>query len=115
MYENDCIFDKFECAISGDGSHFLSASYNNFFHIYDMNGNGTYIEAAKEVPRNQRRNNSIKGLAKGARALKKKAAPPPVNVDALDFSKKVLHLSWHPTDNVIAVAGLNNLYIYSAL
>ena len=34
-------------------------------------------------------------------------------VDAIDFSKKVLYLAWHPTQPTIAVAGLNNLYIYS--
>lgn len=37
------------------------------------------------------------------------------DVDALDFTKKVLHYSWHPSENIIAVAGLNNLYIFAAL
>ncbi len=36
------------------------------------------------------------------------------DVDALDYTKKVLHYSWHPRENIIAVAGLNNLYIYNA-
>jgi serine/threonine-protein phosphatase 2A regulatory subunit B len=40
--------------------------------------------------------------------------PPPVNPDELDFGKKVLHYSWHPNEDIIAVAGLNNLYIYHA-
>lgn len=125
LYENDCIFDKFECGISGDGSHFLSASYNNFFHIYDRTGGATYIEASKEVPRStatpSRRQGAAaaavpaKGLAAKPSARKSKPLPAPVNVDNLDFSKKVLHLAWHPQENVVAVAGLNNLYIYSAL
>ncbi len=28
------------------------------------------------------------------------------DVDSLDYSKKVLHYSWHPRENIIAVAGL---------
>jgi serine/threonine-protein phosphatase 2A regulatory subunit B len=39
---------------------------------------------------------------------------PPVNPDELDFGKKVLHYSWHPYEDIIAVAGLNNLFIYHA-
>ena len=35
-----------------------------------------------------------------------------VNVDSLDFTKKILHTSWHPRDNLIAIAATNNLYIY---
>jgi hypothetical protein len=35
-----------------------------------------------------------------------------VNVDNLDFTKKILHTSWHPKDNIIAIAATNNLYIF---
>ncbi|WRT68922.1 protein phosphatase PP2A regulatory subunit B [Kwoniella shivajii] len=38
LYENDCIFDKFECTFSGDGSQVLTGSYHNYFRIYDVNG-----------------------------------------------------------------------------
>lgn len=41
-------------------------------------------------------------------------AAPPINPEELDFSKKVLHYSWHPNEDIVAVAGLNNLYIYHA-
>ncbi|KAG1116408.1 hypothetical protein G6F42_013701 [Rhizopus arrhizus] len=34
LYENDCIFDKFECTFSGDGSHMMTGSYSNDIHIY---------------------------------------------------------------------------------
>ena len=102
LYENDCIFDKFECAVSGDGNNLVTGSYNNFFHIYDRYGQSDVaIEASKQAPR--------KVTGKGRRAPTKEE----VNVDAIDFSKKVLHLAWHPTQPTIAVAGLNNLYIYS--
>jgi serine/threonine-protein phosphatase 2A regulatory subunit B len=37
---------------------------------------------------------------------------PPIDPDEVDFGKKVLHFSWHPNEDIVAVAGLNNLYIY---
>lgn len=35
-----------------------------------------------------------------------------VNVDQLDFTKKILHASWHPKDNIVAIAATNNLYLF---
>lgn len=35
-----------------------------------------------------------------------------ISVDSLDFSKKILHTTWHPHENIIAVAATNNLYIF---
>jgi serine/threonine-protein phosphatase 2A regulatory subunit B len=41
------------------------------------------------------------------------ASPP--DVADIDFSKKVLHFSWHPSEDIVAVAGVNSLYVYHAL
>jgi len=38
LYENDCIFDKFECCTSGDGKYVMTGSYSNCFNIYDREG-----------------------------------------------------------------------------
>ncbi|KAI8876552.1 protein phosphatase 2A regulatory subunit PR55 [Backusella circina FSU 941] len=35
LYENDCIFDKFECMFSGDGQNVMTGSYSNNFSIYN--------------------------------------------------------------------------------
>lgn len=35
--------------------------------------------------------------------------------DDIDFKKSVLHLSWHPRENSVAIAATNNLYIFSTL
>ncbi|QLL32737.1 hypothetical protein HG536_0D02590 [Torulaspora globosa] len=35
--------------------------------------------------------------------------------DNIDFKKSILHFSWHPRENSIAVAATNNLFIFSAL
>ena len=51
LYENDCIFDKFECSVGGDGDHFMTGSYHNTFHILDKNGrDGQMVEIAKDTP-----------------------------------------------------------------
>lgn len=31
----------------------------------------------------------------------------------LDYKKKILHMSWHPQDDIIAVAGNDKLYFYT--
>ncbi|QLG74297.1 hypothetical protein HG535_0G01810 [Zygotorulaspora mrakii] len=35
--------------------------------------------------------------------------------DDVDFKKSILHFSWHPRENSIAIAATNNLFIFSAL
>ncbi|OBA23146.1 protein phosphatase PP2A regulatory subunit B [Metschnikowia bicuspidata var. bicuspidata NRRL YB-4993] len=35
--------------------------------------------------------------------------------DFIDFKKSILHLSWHPQENSVAIAATNNLYIFLAL
>lgn len=36
------------------------------------------------------------------------------NGNAYDFTTKLLHLAWHPTENSIACAAANSLYMYYA-
>ncbi|CCC68635.1 hypothetical protein NCAS_0B05510 [Naumovozyma castellii] len=35
--------------------------------------------------------------------------------DDIDFKKSILHFSWHPKENSIAIAATNNLFLFSAL
>ena len=35
-----------------------------------------------------------------------------VNVEHLDFNRKILHAAWHPRDNILAIAATNNLYLF---
>ena len=46
-----------------------------------------------------------------------RATPPPsalgrnvVDVDSMDFNKKILHLSWHPYEDTVAIAATNNVF-----
>lgn len=36
------------------------------------------------------------------------------NGNSFDFTSKLLHLAWHPTENSIACAAANSLYMYYA-
>lgn len=115
LYENDCIFDKFECTLSGDGNSLLTGSYHNYFHIYDRNGkNDVCIEASKFAQPKKSKGGLVpkmKGLARGKKDTKKNDE---INPDTIDYTKKALHVAWHPKENLIAVGAANNLYLYAA-
>ncbi|XP_073096211.1 serine/threonine-protein phosphatase 2A 55 kDa regulatory subunit B delta isoform isoform X1 [Manis javanica] len=107
LYENDCIFDKFECCWNGSDSAIMTGSYNNFFRMFDRN-------ARKDVTLEASRENSKPraGLKPRKVCTGGKRRKDEVSVDSLDFNKKILHTAWHPSENVTAVAATNNLYIF---
>merc|ERR1712130_329164 len=50
LYENDCIFDKFECCWNGTDSAIMTGSYNNFFRMFDRSTRKEVtLEASREV------------------------------------------------------------------
>ncbi|KAG9390446.1 protein phosphatase PP2A regulatory subunit B [Carpediemonas membranifera] len=101
LFEQDAIFDRFECAVSPNGSHVLTGSYNNNFHIYDRMGRGgVCIEASRGRTKEEKL---------GATRRNKTGWVGDVNT-----AKKVVHLDWHPQANIIAIATLTNLFLYGA-
>ncbi|KAF1348491.1 WD40-repeat-containing domain protein [Delphinella strobiligena] len=127
-YENDSIFDKFEVVFSGDAKNVMTGSYNNNFMIYPSEtgkdtevvlqadksafkakkvGIPTPMNGAKDGKKANSRANSPAG--QGARMRKE------TDADAIDFNKKILHMSWHPFEDSIAIAATNNLFVFSAL
>ena len=48
LYDNDCIFDKFECQVSSTGTRLLTGSYNNYFSVYDLH-HGLITREAKDT------------------------------------------------------------------
>ncbi|KAG0709402.1 WD40-repeat-containing domain protein [Suillus ampliporus] len=114
LYENDCIFDKFECVWSGDDKHVLTGSYHNFFRIFDTDSsNDVVLQADKSAFKAKKI-----GVPAGKNGLKNGPRPgglrDAMQTDTLDFNKKILHASWHPRENTIAIAATNNLFLYSA-
>jgi len=108
LYENDCIFDKFECNFGPNAEHVVTGGYNNLFHIYELGGKNRYtLEASKMNPKQKKKpmkttkSNSRDDMAS-------------INPDNVDFNKKLLHVTWHPHDNIIAVGASNNMFIFNA-
>lgn len=107
LYENDCIFDKYECCWSGDDSSILTGSYNNFFRIFDREQkSGVCLEATCE---NMRPKMPLKQKKITTTGKRKKDE---ISVECLDFNKKILHIAWHPKEDIIALAATNNLYLF---
>ncbi len=59
------------------------------------------------------------GVSDGKRQLKntKRASITPkaagiAGGEVFDYSRKMLHLSWHPRQEMVAVASMNNLFLY---
>ncbi|KAF8575212.1 protein phosphatase 2A regulatory subunit PR55 [Ramaria rubella] len=114
LYENDCIFDKFECTFSGDGSHVLTGSYHNYFRIYDVEStNDVVLQADKSAFKAKKIGANGPGI-KGNGFKSPGPGRDGMNLETIDFNKKILHGSWHPRENTIAIAATNNLFLYSA-
>ncbi|XP_036674047.2 protein phosphatase PP2A 55 kDa regulatory subunit isoform X1 [Drosophila suzukii] len=107
LYENDCIFDKFECCWNGKDSSIMTGSYNNFFRVFDRNSKkDVTLEASRDIIKPKTVLKPRKVCTGGKRKKDE------ISVDCLDFNKKILHTAWHPEENIIAVAATNNLFIF---
>ncbi|KAJ0788274.1 putative transcription factor WD40-like family [Helianthus annuus] len=122
LYENDSIFDKFECCLSGDGQRVATGSYSNLFRVFGSvptSTEATTLEASKNPMRRQ-----VQTPSRPARYLSSsisrvvrrggESTGNDTNGNSFDFTTKLLHLAWHPTENSIACAAANSLYMYYA-
>ncbi|KAL9267762.1 Serine/threonine protein phosphatase 2A 55 kDa regulatory subunit B beta isoform-like protein [Drosera capensis] len=121
LYENDSIFDKFECCLSGDGQRVATGSYSNLFRVFGRapgSTEATSLEASKNPMRRQVQTPSrpARSLTSMTRIVRRGAESPgaDANGNSFDFTSKLLHLAWHPTENSIACAAANSLYMYYA-
>ncbi|GMH16009.1 hypothetical protein Nepgr_017850 [Nepenthes gracilis] len=121
LYENDSIFDKFECCLSSDGLRVATGSYSNLFRVFGCATGSTEastLEASKNPMRRQVHTPSrpSRSLSSITRFVRRGAESPGVdaNGNSFDFTTKLLHLAWHPMENSIACAAANSLYMYYA-
>ncbi|KAI3525004.1 hypothetical protein L1887_03675 [Cichorium endivia] len=121
LYENDSIFDKFECCLSGDSQRVATGSYSNLFRVFGCvpgSTEATTLEASKNPMRRQVQTPSrpSRSLSSITRAVRRGTDSSGVdaNGNSFDFTTKLLHLAWHPTENSIACAAANSLYMYYA-
>ncbi|WOL14137.1 hypothetical protein Cni_G22917 [Canna indica] len=121
LYENDSIFDKFDCCLSGDARRVATGSYSNIFRVFGCvpgSNEATTLEASKSPMRRQVQTPSrpARSLGSLTRVVRRGAESPGVdaNGNSYDFTTKLLHLAWHPSENTIACAAMNSLYMYYA-
>ena len=131
-YENDSIFDKFEVVFSGDAKNVMTGSYNNNFMIYPSDpekemevvlqadksafkakkvGIPTPINSATS-PTNgstNKKGSSRAGSPAATAAGQGGRMRKETDADQIDFNKKILHMSWHPFEDSIAIAATNNV------
>ncbi|KAM7254402.1 hypothetical protein ACFE04_003782 [Oxalis oulophora] len=117
LYENDSIFDKFECCPSGDGLRVATGSYSNLFRVFGCasgSTEATTLEASKNPMRRQVQTPArpSRSLSSITRAVRRGSESPSVdaNGNSFDFTTKLLHLAWHPTENSIACAAANSFW-----
>lgn len=119
-YENDSIFDKFEVVFSGDAENVMTGSYNNNFMIYPTDPNKdteVVLQADKSafkakkvgVPTPINKNGKKGGSRAGSPAGPGSRMRKETDADQIDFNKKILHMSWHPFEDSIAIAATNNV------
>lgn len=126
-YENDSIFDKFEVVFSGDAENVMTGSYNNNFMIYPsrpdqeteviLQADKSAFKAKKvgvPTPMNATTSAGASGRKVGSRAGSPAGGPgtrmrKETDADQIDFNKKILHMSWHPFEDSIAIAATNNV------
>lgn len=124
-YENDSIFDKFEVVFSGDAENVMTGSYNNNFMIYPtqeekdteivLQADKSAFKAKKVgVPTPMSKGNGKKaGSRSGSPAGPGSRMKKETDADQIDFNKKILHMSWHPFEDSIAIAATNNVSFVS--
>ncbi|KAL8230306.1 hypothetical protein R6Q57_000084 [Mikania cordata] len=119
LYENDSIFDKFECCLSGDGQRVATGSYSNLFRVFGSSPNSTEattLEASKNPMRRQVQPPARSLSSSITRVVRRGGESPgnDTNGSSFDFTTKLLHLAWHPSENSIACAAANSLCMYYA-
>lgn len=116
LYENDSIFDKFDCCLNGRGDCVATGSYNNMFRVNGVwNGTDLSLEASRDPMRKrlQTPSKTNRFAIRKNPGVGKRANNDPGEMGN-DYTSKLLHLAWHPEANVIAAAASNSLYMYCA-
>jgi serine/threonine-protein phosphatase 2A regulatory subunit B len=126
-YENDSIFDKFEVVFSGNAQNVMTGSYNNNFMIYPTDPSKdteVVLQAdksafkAKKVGIPTPMNSSTSPTGSNKKGSSRAGSPAAASgqrmkketdADQIDFNKKILHMSWHPREDSIAIAATNNV------
>ena len=96
-------------------SYLLTGSYNNLFRVFDRSsGKGTLTEAEA--------NGSASLTTVSTEPLRTREvtcdpvaiAPEQISLDSIDYTKKLLYLTWHPSLPRVALVSNETLFLISA-
>ncbi|EGD80253.1 Ppp2r2a protein [Salpingoeca rosetta] len=110
LYENDCIFDKFEAVWSGDGRSVMGGSYSNLFHVFEReSGQDVLLQASRDAIEGPTHVLSPITVLTGAEQPRSRYD---LHADQINLNQKIMHADWHPNRNIMALAAVNNLYLF---
>jgi serine/threonine-protein phosphatase 2A regulatory subunit B len=83
----------------------LTGSYHNYLRIFDVETlNDVVLQADKSAFKAKKIGGPLPGNKPlGAKNGIKPGLKDAMQLEPLDFNKKILHASWHPRENTIAV------------
>lgn len=82
----------------------LTGSYHNYFRIYDTdNLSDVVLQADKSAFKAKKIGGPLPGKPGMKNGPRTGGLRDAMQADTLDFNKKILHASWHPRENTIAV------------
>ncbi|CAK9330221.1 unnamed protein product [Citrullus colocynthis] len=124
LYDNDSIFDRFECCLSADGLHFATGTYSNQLRMFSY-GSGSSEGITTEVGKipdrkphlqttRRARRSSLSNLTRDFFRQGNEHSNPDNNETSVDLNSKLLHSAWHPSENLIACAAGSGLFIHYA-
>lgn len=93
----------------------MTGSYHNYFRIFDVDGTNDIVLQADKSAFKAKKIGGPGGPNKAAAGAQKNGLRPggpggpgglkeQMTLDTVDFNKKILHGSWHPRENTIAVS-----------
>ncbi len=86
--------------------HVMTGSYHNYFRIFDVDSpTDVVLQADKSAFKAKKM-----GVQNRTRPLREQ-----MNMETMDFNKKILHGSWHPRENTIAVSPFAYWFIVAYL
>ena len=81
----------------------MTGSYHNYFRIFDVESpNDIVLQADKSAFKQKKMGQVGKNVAT-KNGMRPGGLKEQMNLETLDFNKKILHGSWHPRENTIAV------------
>ena len=119
LYENDCIFDKFECCMSHNGEYIASGSYSNTLRVFGVHdGTDELLEASLNPTNVNRATEPAKIRSPRFASLFGKGNPETqkrkeLDLNQLDCHAKVRHMQWHPNMPLLALSSGNKVYMLS--